>query len=87
MHRMYYISFVYYTGRNELRVNDVVDVLDGPLKGRSGTIKHLFRGTLFIQTQGMQEFGGFSVVVARMCKVRGGKKAQGGGGVFATPGR
>lgn len=32
-------------------MNDAVDVVDGPLKGRSGTVKYIMRGFLFIQVR------------------------------------
>jgi len=34
---------------NDVNVGDAVDVVDGPLKGRSGTVKYIMRGFLFIQ--------------------------------------
>lgn len=69
---------------------DIVEVFDGPLKGRSGTVKHIMRGFLFIQSRDIQENGGFVCVQARHCKVRGGKRLPGvvgPGGLLATPAR
>lgn len=72
---------------NDVGVNDAVDVVDGPLKGRSGAVKFIMRGFLFIQTREVQEHGGFICLQARHTKVRGGKTARPGGGVGMTPGR
>ncbi|PRW59844.1 transcription elongation factor SPT5-like protein 1 [Chlorella sorokiniana] len=72
---------------NDVNVNDAVDVVDGPLKGRSGTVKYIMRGFLFIQTREVSENAGFICLQARHTKVRGGRSAARGGGVGMTPGR
>ncbi|KAL4420140.1 hypothetical protein ABPG77_010356 [Micractinium sp. CCAP 211/92] len=72
---------------NDVGVNDAVDVVDGPLKGRSGTVRYIMRGFLFIQTREVAENAGFICLQARHTKVRGGKSAARGGGVGMTPGR
>ncbi|GAB4821977.1 hypothetical protein N2152v2_009023 [Parachlorella kessleri] len=76
-------------GRNEVNQNDIVDVVDGPLKGKSGTVRHVMRGILFIQSREVHENGGFVCVRATHCKVRGGKRPAGGSGmgIGMTPGR
>ena len=75
--------------RNEVHMGDIVEVIEGPLRGRSGTVKHIMRGALFIQSRSVQENTGFMCVQARQCKVRGGKQIAGLGptGVLATPAR
>jgi transcription elongation factor SPT5 len=76
--------------RNEVSLNDIVEVFDGPLKGRSGTVKHIMRGFLFVQSREVPEHGGFTCVQARHCKVRGGRRLPGPAGapgVLATPAR
>ena len=74
--------------RNEVNMGDIVEVFEGPLRGRSGTVKHIMRGALFLQSRDVQENGGFMCVQARQVKVRGGKRvAMGGGGALATPAR
>lgn len=50
-------------------VNDAVDVVDGPLKGRSGTVRYIMRGFLFIQTREVAENAGFICLQARHTKV------------------
>jgi transcription elongation factor SPT5 len=47
----------------------MADVVDGPLKGRSGTVKHIMRGFLFIQTREVAENAGFICLQARHTKV------------------
>ena len=73
--------------RNEVNLGDIVEVFEGPLRGRSGTVKHIMRGALFIQSRDIQENGGFVCVQARQAKVRGGRRVVSGGGVLATPAR
>ena len=38
-------------GGNDVGVGDAVDVVDGPLKGRSGTVRYIMRGFVFVQVQ------------------------------------
>eukprot|EP00887_Chlorella_sp_A99_P006595 scaffold3.g6595.t1 len=73
-------------GQNVVGVGDLVDVVDGPIKGRSGTVKHVMRGGLFIQSRDTHEHGGFLHVQARHTRVRGGKRAAPGLPLM-TPGR
>lgn len=75
--------------RNEISVNDVVDVKEGPLKGRSGTVQHIMRNFLFIRSREFQDNSGFMCVLSRHCDVRGGKQKQGLGSsaTLATPSR
>ncbi len=75
--------------RNEVHLGDIVEVFEGPLRGRSGTVKHIMRGSLFIQSRDLQENGGYICVQARQAKVRGGKRLAGatGPGMLATPAR
>lgn len=76
--------------RNEVSVNDIVSVEEGPLRGRSGTVKHIMRGFLFIQSRDIHEHGGYACVLGRSCHVRGGKNRSNQmsslGGIMATPG-
>ena len=75
--------------RNEVHLGDIVEIFEGPLRGKSGTVKHIMRGSLFIQSRDAQENSGFMCVQARQAKVRGGKRIPGstGAGVLATPAR
>jgi transcription elongation factor SPT5 len=74
--------------RNEVNLGDIVEMFEGPLRGKSGTVKHIMRGALFLQSRDVLEHGGFVCVQARQAKVRGGKRlAAPGGGVLATPAR
>lgn len=58
-------------GRNEVNTNDIVDVVDGPLKGKNGTVRYIMRGILFIQSREVHENGGFVCIRAQHCKVGG----------------
>ena len=60
-----------------MSVDDMADVVDGPLKGRSGTVKHIMRGFLFIQTREVAENAGFICLQARHTKVGVGAGAGG----------
>jgi len=74
--------------RNEININDIVQVIEGPMNGRSGTVKHIMRGFIFIQSREFPEFSGYACVLARSCMVRGGlNRLQDtiGSGVMATP--
>ncbi|EFN50704.1 hypothetical protein CHLNCDRAFT_142577 [Chlorella variabilis] len=72
---------------NDVGVGDMVDVVDGPLKGRGGTVRYIMRGFVFVQTREVSEHAGFICLQARHTKVRGGKGRPMGGGVGMTPGR
>ena len=52
----------------------MADVVDGPLNGRSGTVKHIMRGFLFIQTREVAENAGFICLQARHTKVGGARR-------------
>jgi transcription elongation factor SPT5 len=74
--------------RNEININDIVQVVEGPMNGRAGTVKHIMRGFIFIQSREFPEFSGFACVLARSCMVRGGVnrlQESTAGGVLATP--
>jgi transcription elongation factor SPT5 len=74
--------------RNEININDIIQVVEGPMNGRAGTVKHIMRGFIFIQSREFPEFSGYACVLARSCMVRGGlNRLQDttAGGVLATP--
>lgn len=74
--------------RNEVSVGDIAEILEGPLRQKSGTVKHIMRGFLFIQSKQLTENGGFVAVHARQTKVRGGKHVPGShGNLLTTPSR
>lgn len=89
MKRLLHVCFISLAARNEVRIGDIVEVFEGALHGRNGTVKHIMRGALFIQSRDIQENSGYMCVQARQCKVRGGKRiaGPGGTGVLATPAR
>lgn len=79
-------------GRNEVNTNDIVDVVDGPLKGKNGTVRYIMRGILFIQSREVHENGGFVCIRAQHCKVGGrcvgwGVGEGGAGGLVGRRGR
>ena len=48
----------------------MVDVVDGPLKGRSGAVRYIMRGFVFVQTREVADNAGFICLQARHTKVR-----------------
>ncbi|KFM22733.1 Putative transcription elongation factor SPT5-like protein 1 [Auxenochlorella protothecoides] len=60
--------------RNEVAVGDIVEVVDGPLRGKNGTVRYVVRGFLFLQSRQIPDHGGYVCVQARHCRVRGGRK-------------
>jgi transcription elongation factor SPT5 len=74
--------------RNEIRSGDIVEVIDGPLRGRNGTAQHVMRGYVFMQSRQVPDHGGYSVVQSRACRVRGGqRRTTQGSNPLATPSR
>ena len=61
------------TGRH-VRVGDVVTVDEGPLKGHTGTIKHIAKTVLFLHSSRRQQHAGMMVAKARQCTLDGNKK-------------
>ncbi|KAL6785123.1 hypothetical protein ACKKBG_A02530 [Auxenochlorella protothecoides x Auxenochlorella symbiontica] len=73
--------------RNEVAVGDIVEVVDGPLRGKNGTVRYVVRGFLFLQSRQIPEHGGYVCVQARHCRVRGGRKPVSTSNPLATPAR
>lgn len=76
---------------NLVRVGDLVNVLEGPHKGKTATIKRINRTQLFLYSQTRTENAGIFVVRSRSC-VQAGLQAQkrgnvmdGGVSPFSTP--
>jgi hypothetical protein len=53
----------------EVNINDIIEVTDGPLRGKSGTVKYIVRGFLFVHSREFPDFGGYVCVSARVSKV------------------
>ncbi len=62
---------------NTINIDDIVNVVDGPHKGRQGTVKHLYRSFAFLHTRDLLENSGIFVVRAVHCAVLGGTKSKG----------
>lgn len=57
---------------NQVNRDDMVNVVDGPAKGKSGTVRYIMRGMLFLHSRENLDHGGFMCVSARACRIRGG---------------
>jgi len=57
--------------QNQVSVGDLLKVLDGPNKGRSGTIKHVWKSFIWLHTPTRTENSGILVVRARQCVLTG----------------
>ncbi|CAK9159695.1 unnamed protein product [Ilex paraguariensis] len=51
-----------------ISVNDTVRVLEGPLMGRQGIVKKIYRGTIFLYDENEQENGGYICSKAQLCE-------------------
>ncbi|BDA45194.1 Transcription elongation factor SPT5 [Coccomyxa sp. Obi] len=72
------------SSHREIARDSVVDMMDGRLKGRSGTVKHIFKKQLFLHLNDLLENGGFVCVMSHKVKAKGGKGPAGAtGGVKA----
>lgn len=58
--------------KNTVSVKDVVRILEGPCKGKQGTVEHMYRGILFIYDRHNLEHAGFICAESRSCIVVGG---------------
>jgi len=56
---------------NQIRVGDGVNIVEGPFKGRSATIKRMSRAQLFLYSQTKQDNAGIFVVRSRSCVLVG----------------
>ncbi|EEF28368.1 suppressor of ty, putative [Ricinus communis] len=51
-----------------ISVNDMVKVVEGPLKDRQGTVKQIYRGIIFMHDQNETENGGYFCSKAQLCE-------------------
>ncbi|CAI9773016.1 unnamed protein product [Fraxinus pennsylvanica] len=51
-----------------ISINDIVRVLDGPLKDKQGTVKKIYKGILFLCDESEQENNGYICVKAQLCE-------------------
>ncbi|KAJ3704991.1 hypothetical protein LUZ61_008696 [Rhynchospora tenuis] len=70
---------------NTISSKDVVRVIDGPLKGRKGSLEHIHNGILFIHDQYHLEHAGFICARAQSCLLVGGSKHGIGGDKSVAP--
>ncbi|MQM18242.1 hypothetical protein Taro_051231 [Colocasia esculenta] len=56
-------------------INDNIKVLAGPQKDRQGIVKHMYKGTLFVYDEDIQEDTGFFCVKCESCEVIKGQKS------------
>ncbi|KAK9835687.1 hypothetical protein WJX74_005873 [Apatococcus lobatus] len=58
---------------NQINTGDLVDVKQGSyLEGKSGTVKYIWRGKLFLQSKEFPGLGGFACISSNVVYVRGG---------------
>eukprot|EP00698_Gefionella_okellyi_P004884 TRINITY_DN14515_c0_g1_i1.p1 TRINITY_DN14515_c0_g1~~TRINITY_DN14515_c0_g1_i1.p1 ORF type:complete len:1077 (+),score=274.28 TRINITY_DN14515_c0_g1_i1:233-3232(+) len=57
--------------RNNITAGDQVHVLEGPMKGRAGQVKHIFRQDVFVVARDQLENSGCFVVKARVVQLVG----------------
>ncbi|KAK9820946.1 hypothetical protein WJX81_001276 [Elliptochloris bilobata] len=60
---------------NSVALGDAVTLEDTRLRGRTGTVKYIHMGALFLHARDVIENGGFLCVRARQCSVRGARSA------------
>jgi transcription elongation factor SPT5 len=67
-----------------MEVGSMARVADGPGKGATITVVHIWKGVLWGKARDVAEHGGIIVVRARDCRVHGARGGGGGGGGFAA---
>ncbi|KAM0937231.1 putative ribosomal protein L2, domain 2 [Dioscorea sansibarensis] len=66
-------------GKKTICMNDVVKVLEGPLEGKQGDVRHMYKGTLFIYDDLQTENSGLFCVKSELCeKIMELKSSSGG---------
>jgi transcription elongation factor SPT5 len=55
----------------EVRIDDVVNVINGPNKGRRGIVRHIYRAAVFLQDKKQLENAGIVAAMARSCSLAG----------------
>lgn len=68
-----------------IQVKDQVTVMDGPYKGKTAVVKHIFRAYTFLHSKAVMEFGGMFVCKARMIQVIGSNSNRGMATGFTAP--
>lgn len=73
---------------NPISIKDQVTVVDGPYKGKTAIVKHIYRSWTFLHSKAIMEHGGMFVCKARMLQVlnSSGGAAKSRGSSFAMPG-
>lgn len=61
---------------NSIRDTDLVTIMEGPHKGKQGTVAHIIRGYIFLKSPDVKEHGGFLCIRGRSCRVRGSKQTS-----------
>ncbi|PSR92989.1 Protein RNA-directed DNA methylation like [Actinidia chinensis var. chinensis] len=51
-----------------ISVNDTVRVLEGPLQGRQGIAKYIYRGIIFLYDENEQDNGGYTCCKSQICE-------------------
>uniref|UniRef100_A0A6G1S9P1 Transcription elongation factor SPT5 n=1 Tax=Aceria tosichella TaxID=561515 RepID=A0A6G1S9P1_9ACAR len=70
---------------NPIQVKDQVTVIEGPFKGKSATVKHIYRSFVFLHSKTVMENGGMFVCKSRLLQVVGSTGNRGVTTGFANP--
>lgn len=71
---------------NTLSIKDQVTVVDGPHRGKTAEVKHIYRGFTFLHSKAIMENGGMFACKSRMLQVVGSQGTRNTVENFATPG-
>jgi transcription elongation factor SPT5 len=61
---------------NQIKCNDTVNVVEGPHKNKTGTIKHIYRSQIFLHSQTRTENAGIFACRARSCVLAGARQRK-----------
>lgn len=72
---------------NSISVSDIVTIKGGTLAGKTGTAKHIVRGSVYLQSREVTQHGGFICLRSRELVVKGARAAGVGAAARPDPSR
>ncbi len=69
-------AFAVDSSSNRFVVNDMVSVISGPMQGMSGTVKHIFKGVIWLHNNTHNKNSGVFVTRSRQCLLSGGSSSS-----------
>ena len=70
---------------NRLEEKNAIEVLEGPMMGKEGTVKHIFKSYVFVHSTDIKENAGMVCLRARQCRLlAGATRAHHVGGLDAA---